>query len=64
MLGSTVLAVNDASADVVSVSGKSDNRSPVLQFSAADPPRRGSPHKPTDRSNPLLYETGDRSLVT
>jgi len=71
--------MNDVRADVVSITGHSDNRSPALQFSAADPPRRSSPRQPSVHSvhsnplldprqpsvhsNPLLDETGDQSRV-
>ena len=63
VLGSTVSAVNDVSADVVSARAGSVNRSPALQFSAADPPRRDSPRQTDEHTSPLMYETGDRSRV-
>jgi len=56
-----VSAVNDVSADVVSVCGPPDTRSSGLQFIAADTTPRDGARQTGEHSNLLIYDTADRS---
>ena len=57
-------AVNDVSADVVSVCGPPDTRSSGLQFIAADTTPRDGARQTGEHSNLLMYDTAARSRAS